>query len=228
MVDQTGKVTLIDFPQMVSTGHANASDLFARDMNGLVKFFAMKMHYVPDADQVLRLEDIPVIEAHIDEEVRASGFAPSPEEEGQLVGFLHATAAAAAEGEEPEDDEDGEEEEGDEDEEQEQEQEQEQEDSGAPPSSVFPSLEAAHAPADDDVSELDGDEEAAMLGSLAGGAAPLAAEDLERVREQARYNLHRRGGRGGGSGFKKPSRNHTKERNKYGKVVRPEKLDAEW
>ena len=236
MVDQTGKVTLIDFPQMVSTGHVNASDLFARDMNGLVKFFAMKMHYVPDADQVLRLEDIPVIEAHIDEEVRASGFAPSPEEEGQLVGFLHATAAAAAEGEEPEDDEDGEEDDEDEGEELEELEEQEEQeeqayeigDDEAVPSSVFPSLEVASAPADDDVSELDGDEEAAMLGSLAGGAAPLAAEDLERVREQARYNLHRRGGRGGGSSSKKPSRNHTKERNKYGKVVRPEKLDAEW
>lgn len=36
-------VTLIDFPQMVSTQHFNAEELFLRDLRGLRKFFATKM-----------------------------------------------------------------------------------------------------------------------------------------------------------------------------------------
>ena len=38
MVSDSGQVTVIDFPQMVSTSHANASDLFARDLQGKVVF----------------------------------------------------------------------------------------------------------------------------------------------------------------------------------------------
>jgi len=93
MVDADGTVILIDFPQMVSTNHFNAADLFRRDMNGLAKFFAMKMHYVPDEEQMLSLADIPVIEAHIDEQIRASGF--SKEEDNELVGFIQSNEKAA-------------------------------------------------------------------------------------------------------------------------------------
>ena len=72
---ENGAVTLIDFPQMVSTNHHNAAELFARDLGGLVKFFAMKMKYVPcDEDVSLKLEDIPIVEANIDLEVQAAGF----------------------------------------------------------------------------------------------------------------------------------------------------------
>eukprot|EP00596_Hydrurales_sp_CCMP1899_P001957 CAMPEP_0119044490 /NCGR_PEP_ID=MMETSP1177-20130426/31808_1 /TAXON_ID=2985 /ORGANISM="Ochromonas sp, Strain CCMP1899" /LENGTH=499 /DNA_ID=CAMNT_0007014645 /DNA_START=39 /DNA_END=1534 /DNA_ORIENTATION=- len=91
MVDQTGQVTLIDFPQMVSTSHPNASDLFARDLGGLVKFFAMKMRYVPPDEDLCKLEDIVVLEsnARIDEEVRASGF--SKDDDDLLMRFIHTT-----------------------------------------------------------------------------------------------------------------------------------------
>ena len=41
----TGDVTLIDFPQMISTNHINAEELFDRDVNCILKFFSMKMHY---------------------------------------------------------------------------------------------------------------------------------------------------------------------------------------
>ncbi|CAN0160540.1 unnamed protein product, partial [Ectocarpus fasciculatus] len=58
MVSETGVVTLIDFPQMVSTSHPNAADLFDRDMNCLIKFFGMKMHYVVPDELVLTFTDI--------------------------------------------------------------------------------------------------------------------------------------------------------------------------
>ena len=53
MVDQQFNVTMIDFPQMVSTNHVNAEELFYRDLRGLVKFFAMKMKFVPSDESVL-------------------------------------------------------------------------------------------------------------------------------------------------------------------------------
>lgn len=60
MVDDKGNVTLIDFPQMVSTSHPNASELFLRDINCLIKFFAMKMRYIPPDEVLFRLEDVMV------------------------------------------------------------------------------------------------------------------------------------------------------------------------
>ena len=76
---------------MVSTSHPNASDLFARDLGGLVKFFAMKMRYVPPSEDLCRLEDIIVPSANIriDEEVRASGF--SKDDDDILLRFIHDT-----------------------------------------------------------------------------------------------------------------------------------------
>ena len=47
---ETGFITVID--QMVSVDHPNARDYFERDVNGLVKFFAGKMKYIPDASEV--------------------------------------------------------------------------------------------------------------------------------------------------------------------------------
>jgi RIO kinase 2 len=58
MISELGDVTLIDFPQMVSVHHLNAKELFDRDMNCLIKFFGMKMHFIPPEDAILRLEDI--------------------------------------------------------------------------------------------------------------------------------------------------------------------------
>eukprot|EP00980_Cylindrotheca_fusiformis_P021778 scaffold8600_cov111-Cylindrotheca_fusiformis.AAC.10 len=45
-------VTLIDFPQMVSTEHPNAKDLYERDTACLYKFFTHKLHFrIPEADE---------------------------------------------------------------------------------------------------------------------------------------------------------------------------------
>lgn len=39
---------LIDFPQMVSTSHPNAATYFARDVEGLKRFFERRFHFVSD------------------------------------------------------------------------------------------------------------------------------------------------------------------------------------
>lgn len=45
-------VTLIDFPQMVSTQHPNAEELYERDTACLYKFFTNKLHFqIPEGDE---------------------------------------------------------------------------------------------------------------------------------------------------------------------------------
>ena len=95
MIDDECKVTLIDFPQRVSTSHPNAGELFQRDVNGLVKFFAMKMRYIPPEDLIVRLDDVVPSDTRIDEEVRASGF--SEREDQELIGFITESRLAEAE-----------------------------------------------------------------------------------------------------------------------------------
>ncbi len=52
-MDEEGRVTLIDFPQMVSTNHANAEELFERDVDCVIRFFTKKLGYVPQRDPSL-------------------------------------------------------------------------------------------------------------------------------------------------------------------------------
>ncbi|CAN8062588.1 unnamed protein product [Agarophyton chilense] len=47
IVDDDGAVNVIDFPQMVSTRHADAEQLFARDVNGIQRFFEHKFGVSP-------------------------------------------------------------------------------------------------------------------------------------------------------------------------------------
>ncbi|EWM22057.1 rio kinase [Nannochloropsis gaditana] len=79
MVDEAGAVTLIDFPQMISTSHANAREMFERDVQCVVKFFAMKMHYVPGEDEVPDFEMVL-------REARAARAGRRREEEGREGG----------------------------------------------------------------------------------------------------------------------------------------------
>lgn len=58
MIGFDEKVTLIDFPQMISVHHANAEELFDRDVHGITKYFAMKQHHVIDEEDRPRLPDI--------------------------------------------------------------------------------------------------------------------------------------------------------------------------
>ena len=50
LLDDKQNIILIDFPQMVSVEHPNAEEFFERDINGLVKFFATKMRYIAAVD----------------------------------------------------------------------------------------------------------------------------------------------------------------------------------
>ncbi len=52
-VDEEQRVTLIDFPQMVSTRHANAAELFYRDVDCIGRFFRKKLGYMPEHDASL-------------------------------------------------------------------------------------------------------------------------------------------------------------------------------
>lgn len=84
LVDEDGEFTVIDFPQMVSTSHVDAKELFDRDIEGIRRFFEHRFH-VPD-DQML-LPDFDVIIAERDDKERvdtivsASGFRNSEESE---------------------------------------------------------------------------------------------------------------------------------------------------
>jgi len=71
-------VTLIDFPQMISTQHPNAVELFDRDVACLRRFFELKLHCsIPVEDP--RLESL-IVDAssdateRLDKELKASGF----------------------------------------------------------------------------------------------------------------------------------------------------------
>ncbi|CAK0784016.1 hypothetical protein CVIRNUC_007219 [Coccomyxa viridis] len=50
LVDEACNITLIDFPQMVSTAHVNAEELFDRDAESVRRFFGSKLGYVSPAD----------------------------------------------------------------------------------------------------------------------------------------------------------------------------------
>ena len=233
MVDpEDGAVTLIDFPQMVSTNHLNAAELFARDLGGLVKFFAMKMKFIPcDEDVGLTLDDIPIVEANIDLEVQAAGF--TAEHGDALEGFLTSVRGegageeeregGGAEGEEEEEGEDYDSGEADYGEEGE----QRGEDVGT---TVFGAMaagatEGEEGEEDDGVSELGSDEEAED-GFIDGQkkAVLLTGEELAKAREDARFKFNKgRGGGKKGSGIK--GRNQSKQTTKYGKKMHKAKID---
>lgn len=75
MIGHDGKITMIDFPQMISTSHPNAADLFDRDVHGLVKFFSRLQGGAYTPDRIPRLKDIVADEfIQLDDDVEASGF----------------------------------------------------------------------------------------------------------------------------------------------------------
>lgn len=50
LINDEETVTCIDFPQMVSTSHANAEELYERDVQCIVRFFKKKIGYMPEQD----------------------------------------------------------------------------------------------------------------------------------------------------------------------------------
>jgi len=56
MLSDEDKVTLIDFPQMVSTSHANAEFYFDRDVNCVRAFFKRRFNF--ESDEYPKFEDL--------------------------------------------------------------------------------------------------------------------------------------------------------------------------
>lgn len=80
MITDSGCPIVIDFPQMVSTGHSNAKDFFDRDVNCLKDFFRRRFNY--ESELAPQFEDIQRIDA-LDAEISASGI--TKEEEKDLL-----------------------------------------------------------------------------------------------------------------------------------------------
>lgn len=77
LVEDDGEITVIDFPQMVSTAHVDAEQLFDRDIDGIRRFFQHRFGVDeeqmirPDLDEVVASRDN---EDQLDVIVSASGF----------------------------------------------------------------------------------------------------------------------------------------------------------
>lgn len=72
MIDDEEEVTMIDFPQMVSTSHPNAQFYFNRDVQCVQVYFSK--HYGLVFDGVPTLEQDIDRTVDLDKEVKASGF----------------------------------------------------------------------------------------------------------------------------------------------------------
>jgi len=100
------ELTLIDFPQMVSTSHPNAKELFERDVDGVVHFFERKLGYMPEDDESLTFfrpsfeESISQGVATLDEELKASGF--KREHQAALERFIVSAKDGSTDGDEEE------------------------------------------------------------------------------------------------------------------------------
>lgn len=100
MLDDQDHVTMIDFPQMVSTTHYNAEWYFDRDVKCIRDFFAKRFNY--ESELYPTFKDIKR-SVSLDVEISASGFTKDLERDAAL---LHPAGP-----EEEEEEEDGEEEE---------------------------------------------------------------------------------------------------------------------
>ncbi|XP_077970304.1 serine/threonine-protein kinase RIO2-like [Styela clava] len=79
MLDAQDGITMIDFPQMVSTSHKNAKYYFDRDVECIRSFFMKRFgivgEYIPDFEKSIHREST------LDKEVAASGFSKQNETE---------------------------------------------------------------------------------------------------------------------------------------------------
>lgn len=119
MLDDNDKVTMYDFPQMISTSHENAAWYFDRDVQCIRDFFYRRFGY--ESERFPKFSDV-VREDNMDVDISASGFtkelAGNFDEAAAEIGLL-----GGPESLEGSEEEDGSEEESDEDEEEEDEEE---------------------------------------------------------------------------------------------------------
>ena len=81
---ETGKITVIDFPQMVSISHFNAQWYFERDVECVVTFFSRKMGY--ESETRARWADVTPGSVRLDVLVKASGVNSSVGMPNQKMG----------------------------------------------------------------------------------------------------------------------------------------------
>lgn len=82
MLDDQDHITMIDFPQMVSTSHPNAEWYFDRDVKCIRDFFAKRFNY--ESELFPTFKDIRRSYS-LDVEVSASGFTKDLERDGALL-----------------------------------------------------------------------------------------------------------------------------------------------
>lgn len=73
MISEAGKVTVIDFPQMMSIDHENAKMYFERDVNCIKRFFDKRFNYVNDYVPAFE-QVVSSREGSLDKFVEATGF----------------------------------------------------------------------------------------------------------------------------------------------------------
>lgn len=82
ILDNDDHVTMIDFPQMISTSHANAEWYFDRDVNCIKEFFKKRFNY--ESELFPAFKDIRR-ECFLDTEIAASGYTKEMQEDGELL-----------------------------------------------------------------------------------------------------------------------------------------------
>ncbi|NWX47212.1 RIOK2 kinase, partial [Steatornis caripensis] len=82
ILDNDDHVTMIDFPQMISTSHANAEWYFDRDVNCIKEFFKKRFNY--ESELFPEFKDIRR-ECSLDREVAASGYMKELQEDDELL-----------------------------------------------------------------------------------------------------------------------------------------------
>ncbi|KAM9213687.1 Serine/threonine-protein kinase RIO2 [Leptosomus discolor] len=81
ILDNDDRVTMIDFPQMISTSHANAEWYFDRDVNCIKEFFKKRFNY--ESQLFPTFKDIRR-ECSLDREIAVSGYVKEMQEDGEL------------------------------------------------------------------------------------------------------------------------------------------------
>lgn len=82
ILDNDDHVTMIDFPQMISTSHTNAEWYFDRDVNCIKEFFKKRFNY--ESEVFPEFKDVRR-ECSLDREVAASGYTKEIQEDDELL-----------------------------------------------------------------------------------------------------------------------------------------------
>ncbi|XP_019465665.2 serine/threonine-protein kinase RIO2 [Meleagris gallopavo] len=82
ILDNDDHVTMIDFPQMISTSHPNAEWYFDRDVNCIKEFFKKRFNY--ESELFPEFKDIRR-ESSLDIEIAASGYTKEMQEDDELL-----------------------------------------------------------------------------------------------------------------------------------------------